>query len=188
MKITSEFIRSAVPNIDHPVLNSLHNSGGNTISVPVSLYKDNVCVFKADVSMLGTSMPQYGAALHFLLEKLDAEDISCDWDEVSFLSSSIKHKREEFENHDQDRLVNNIIADQDLSLTDLFQAANERMLDKGRTHEVSALREEIDIFADRLAAGLIRETASVSSTQIDAHINARPFYERARRFVGNLLK
>jgi hypothetical protein len=85
-KLNVEFYKSVIPDIDHPALNSLRNASDDPITVPVELYDKGAKVLSADVLMVGTTTPQYRAALWLTLREVERAGAAIEWDECSFLS------------------------------------------------------------------------------------------------------
>lgn len=80
-----EFLRSLVPDADHPDLNAMRNSlSSPKISIPVHLLKDGREVYAADVFMFGHSQSLYQTALAIVLDDLGARKTGVDWDHVHF--------------------------------------------------------------------------------------------------------
>ncbi len=168
MKITPEFIAKAVPQIDHPVLNSLHNSAAQDINVAVTLYDGDAEILKADVSMLGTVLPQYMAALYFTQAQMSKNHVNVEWTGVRFLNSARIWTRDECKDYMQDALAKHIKADQHKDIFKVIAAANETLVNMPQSSTPPELKEAVDDYAARLAAVFIRETAHVQSPEITA--------------------
>ncbi|MCS5597474.1 MAG: hypothetical protein NZ828_09480 [Alphaproteobacteria bacterium] len=166
MTITKEFILSAVPRFDQPVLNSLRNSNGKNIDVAVALYNGHDEVLRANVAMLGTVMPQYMAALYFVQSALEENNLDIEWTNIRFLNNQHVRPRIEFNDLADDRLVKHIINDAGKTLNTILEQAGACLISLNANTPINVFQQEIDSYADRLAAAFIRDTAKVTSPQI----------------------
>lgn len=166
MTITKEFILSAVPSFDQPVLNSLRNSNGKNIDVVVTLYNGHDEVLRANVEMLGTAMPQYMAALYFVQSALGENNLDIEWTSVRFLNGPHVWPRSEFNNLADDRLVKHIVNDEGKTLNTILEQAGASLISLNANTPINVFKQEIDSYADRLAAAFIRDTTKVTSPQI----------------------
>jgi hypothetical protein len=190
METTKEFIAKSVPRLDHPVLNSLHNASVTPINVPVTLCKNKAPVFSAEVKMLGTCLPQYNAALYFTLQALRDNDVGVEWDACCFLSGSPLRPKAAFDDlAHNDRILKHLEGDKERALRDVFAQAHDTLsVAIGNTGDETNLKSALDIYAERIAAALIRETVTLSSADLNAAISAQPLMARGKRYIASIFR
>tara|TARA_R110002124_G_scaffold64985_2_gene177323 strand:+ start:132164 stop:132733 length:570 start_codon:yes stop_codon:yes gene_type:complete len=185
-KLNIEFYKSVIPDLDHPALNSLRNASNSSapIHVPVTLYSEGEKVLSADVSMIGTAIAQYKAALWLTLRALERADITVEWDECSFLSAQTKFARASCADFDDDALVPHMRADAALSFKDVFIKASESLLS---VDDAADSQESLDNFAYRITASVILHSAAVDSADINALKGQKSYFTRAKNIFKSRL-
>jgi hypothetical protein len=185
-KLNVEFYKSAIPNMDHPALNSLRNASDCPITVPVTLYDKGEQVLSADVLMVGTAIAQYNSALWLTLREIERAGAVVIWDECSFLSAQTKFARASLADFDSDNLVPHMRADAMLSFKEVFVKAGDALLrpDNGEgvdgANKATSPQGTLDAFAYRLTASAVLHSASVVSADIDSLRAEQGYFKRAK--------
>ena len=93
---TAELLK-LIPEIDHPAFNAMRNAIPGKVSIPVTLYQDEVRTFHAEVVMFGHTWSLFAPALMLVLEELKDRKMEVAWNAVAFTSPAKKFSRSEME-------------------------------------------------------------------------------------------
>lgn len=186
-KLSWKFIARALPDIDHPELNMLRNSGGRCVDIPVTLYKDDAEVFTADVRMLSSAAQLNQPALWILLQHCENMGIDLDWDRVSFTNPHVRFEKDAIMKKPEHAISELIQAYPKHGLNELLEVVLDDTHSTKHIADRSELSEQFNQVARKIAAVFQLHSAEIISEDFESLKRDRKWSRRAVKGIKGLL-
>lgn len=167
-KLSWDYMKAFLPDIDHPEFNALRNGDGRMVNIPVTLYKNDEPVLSAQVQMLSSARALYMPALWLLLRECAQSGVDVDWDTASFTNVDTRFSKNDLTDWRRD------------PATDWMQRYNGKPLPEVAGHvldelealdgkmEGAQLKARFNDAAVHMAASFQLQAARILSEDLDA--------------------
>ena len=176
---TAELLK-LIPEIDHPAFNAMRNAIPGKVSIPVTLYQDEVRTFHAEVVMFGHTWSLFAPALMLVLEELKDRKMEVAWNAVAFTSPAKKFSRSEME-ISEGELAGYMKQYRKMDFAAAMADA-QGYLQVNETLSAAEIRKVMDAAALKICAVILVSSVEIKSEELKNPPRENAFLKALRRF------